>query len=644
MYSNLPTGARQTFALSRRAAGSGSPAWIKLTVSGSAASLVWTGTGAGGGIWDSQTTSAWSGGPTSTFFNFDAVTFDNTTGNGNVTLNGTVSPRSLAVNNTTTAYVFGGTGSIGGSTSLVKSGTGKLTISGSNSYSGGTLLNAGSVVLGSATANAFGPGTGAITFNGGTLRMFTIDLLTHAGTLPNDLIVNTTGTLITADRCGVGGDLFGSGTFTVYVPYVRTDITGNWSGFTGRINVTTDSSGGDFRMTKDYWYFGFPNARINLASKVSAYFDGIVSDGGGTNIDIGELSGSSGSWLRGGPTYGRTVTYHIGGLGTDATLDGGIGEQSYGSVSGFTVTNGGSGYTSEPTVTLVGGGGLDAVATATVSGGAVTAVSISNNKRGNYYSAPPDVVFSGGGGSGAAATAYLGHTSTALTKTGAGIWTVNGASDFFGGTTVEQGTLRIGGVFSCDGSVNIQPGATLAMTNGTLTTDSVNIASGAALTGNGTINADLNNDGTATCNSGTLVVNGNVVNNGTMRFTGGSGIVATGTTSSFVNNGVLDLLTGSQTLPANLVNNGVVIDASSVEVKQFSKSGSTFSVTVQSSYPGHNYQLQSRSSLTSGTWTTVSTQAGTGNPLADPPVPGTLVLTATNATGTQGFYRILVSP
>ena len=67
-----------------------------------------------------------------------------------------------------------------------------------------------------------------------------------------------------------------------------------------------------------------------------------------------------------------------------------------------TVTSGGSGYTSVPTVDFVGGGGSGATATATVTGGAVTGVTVTGLGTG-YTTPPTSVNFTGGGGSGAAA-------------------------------------------------------------------------------------------------------------------------------------------------------------------------------------------------------------------------------------------------
>ena len=55
-------------------------------------------------------------------------------------------------------------------------------------------------------------------------------------------------------------------------------------------------------------------------------------------------------------------------------------------LTGFTVTNGGSGYTT-PTILLTGGGGTGATATARVSGGVITGLVLTNTGTG-YTSAP----------------------------------------------------------------------------------------------------------------------------------------------------------------------------------------------------------------------------------------------------------------
>lgn len=85
-------------------------------------------------------------------------------------------------------------------------------------------------------------------------------------------------------------------------------------------------------------------------------------------------------------------------------------------VTGVTVTNGGSGYTSAPTVTLTGGGGSNATATATVANGVVTGITVTDPGYG--YTTAPAVGFSGGGGASAAATAAVSVDQTVLLQAG----------------------------------------------------------------------------------------------------------------------------------------------------------------------------------------------------------------------------------
>ena len=77
-------------------------------------------------------------------------------------------------------------------------------------------------------------------------------------------------------------------------------------------------------------------------------------------------------------------------------------------VSSITVTNGGSGYTSTPTVTLEapsGSNGETATAFATLDGDAIGSITIISS--GSQYTETPDVTISGGGGSSGAATASM---------------------------------------------------------------------------------------------------------------------------------------------------------------------------------------------------------------------------------------------
>ena len=78
-----------------------------------------------------------------------------------------------------------------------------------------------------------------------------------------------------------------------------------------------------------------------------------------------------------------------------------------GGISAVNVTNGGTGYTTAPTVAITGGGGTGATATATVSAGVITGVTITN--PGSGYTGTPTVAFTGAG-TGGAATAVVAES------------------------------------------------------------------------------------------------------------------------------------------------------------------------------------------------------------------------------------------
>jgi autotransporter-associated beta strand protein len=226
-----------------------------------------------------------------------------------------------------------------------------------------------------------------------------------------------------------------------------------------------------------------------------------------------------------------------------------------------------------------------------------------------------------------------------ITKVGTGNWTLSGTSNYLGTMLVQVGTLTISGSYNNGGDdFEAQIGSALTLAGGTIATSTVQIDSGAVFTGNGTINGDIVNHGSATINGGApLTVNGNFENDGTMIVDGSSSIAVNLPSggSGFVNNGLLDIMDSPQTvLPSGYVNDGTILTSSLVTVKTLSKSGNTFTVSIQS-YTGHTYQLQKSSDL--NTWQNVGTsQAGsTGS---------AIVLSDTNATSSGMFYQVGVGP
>lgn len=116
-----------------------------------------------------------------------------------------------------------------------------------------------------------------------------------------------------------------------------------------------------------------------------------------------------------------------------------------------TVTNGGSGYATAPTVSFSGGGSLSGkvlpTATATVSGGAVTAVTISDH--GSEIDGAVTVSFSGGGGSGATATYASTGTITVSCPTNPGTYTSSGWVGDMENTVMCLGLESVGATESC---------------------------------------------------------------------------------------------------------------------------------------------------------------------------------------------------
>ena len=374
------TGTRQAFSFDTTTV----PGTVFLVVAGSPpASLVWTGTN--GGAWNVNGTVNWlNAGAVDKFYDLDSVIFNDASTNGNVVIAGAVQPGQVVVSNSVLNYSLGG-GVLGGVGQLIKNGSGTLTLGGSNSFSGGTFINGGTIILSNDVANQFGLGTGAVTLSGGTLTMH--DDAATANVAGWNVIVpaNATGTLNADSRCDLFGSLTGGGTLNFSVPSVNTTLYGDWSAFTGMVNVMGD---GDFRVNNSS---GYPHAAIVLSNNVNCYFSDVV-DPNGTTVSIGALSGAGSSSLLGGTTAGNIFTWQIGGQNTDATFAGTIAEQGTNTITAIEKTGTG-------TWTLTGNnsfsGGL------TVSAGTLQVNNSSGSATGtNQLFVATGATLSGSGGSG----------------------------------------------------------------------------------------------------------------------------------------------------------------------------------------------------------------------------------------------------
>lgn len=288
------------------------------------------------------------------FFQLDNVAFRDTYDGVNaptttaVTLNTTVSPSSVTVDSSLN-YTISGTGRITGGASLVKRGTGTLTLTTANDYAGGTTIEGGIINRDAAG----GIGTGTLTLSGGELQ-------SRGATLTNPVVVTaattnklrTLGGVVVDDPTGAAvnninfdGAFSGSGNLEfhndtvtqpdpvgspgTYVPQTQAlDLRANNSGFTGNVSfkgtsrivarLTTAGAEG----TNVAWDMG------NNGSAVGVLF-GVATP---TTVKLGSLSGGAFS-ATGGVTnlQGRIssggvspVVYEIGSLNTSTEFAGNI--------------------------------------------------------------------------------------------------------------------------------------------------------------------------------------------------------------------------------------------------------------------------------------------------------------------------------
>ena len=280
--------------------------------------LVWHGDGISN-PWDNTNTADWfNGNDLVTFNTSDTVTFDDT-GSASPAVNVTtpVAPGNFVVASDQN-YTFNGS-AIGGTGKLTKSGAGTLTLNNANAFTGGAVIQNGSVVIG----GGGNIGTGSITFQNTTLT--STYGATVAYTLANTLNIPAGyyGNLNLSPRMAFG-PATNAGTLNVSVSGVNNlydYVQGGWSTFTGILNLTGTSPNAllNCRFNGGGFDGGWGTATVNLNSVELVTHN----NSGGNVLFIGALNGTPSSSL-GGAEYAGSQTYKVGGLNVDCTFAGSI--------------------------------------------------------------------------------------------------------------------------------------------------------------------------------------------------------------------------------------------------------------------------------------------------------------------------------
>ena len=301
--------------------------------------LTWI--GGNGNYWDVDVSSNWENGTTLySFLPGDMVLFANGTANTNVNVDAAVAPASVTVSSANNYTLFGN-GQIEGSTGLYLSNNiGVLTLLTTNSYTGTTIVDGGTLAVDDLGAAGSDDNLGAVTTSSGDL-VITNSTLEYVGATAATSRGATLGgagaTLVvsnSASELTINGILAGNGGLTIASPGILAlSAVNTYNGNTVISNSTVapENSGcfgnGGIIITNGYGYYQLDNFPSGDIIANTNYVTGTVT------MDMASRSGLGvvfdGSWA-------GTGTVLVTNLASGATLTFGENGNGGGSMDNFT--------------------------------------------------------------------------------------------------------------------------------------------------------------------------------------------------------------------------------------------------------------------------------------------------------------------